>query len=1613
MAINRVNLEDVISDAKAALEAGNPDKAIALCHHIFKFYPRCLEASRMLGEAYTEQRLFAEAEQLFVFVLSSDPQDVLGYVDRGFIAYEQGRLDAAILYCERALELDPSIEQLREELLRLYRERKDGIRPQIRMTKVGLANARLRDGLYVQAIEEYTTVLRQTPNRLDVQVGLMEAYWRNRDYNRAEQLAQELIENNVYLVKANLVLWHIYGVRRNQDRAADYLERAHALDPLNLLAERLFEDSLVSNEAMNYISMLGVPAIPRPDSESLAAEVASQKNLVPEWATGRQETDVVLGLRPDLPSATEEDNNLGLDLFALLSDTERHVAQKQEEETTHQQEQPAPPSPETLNSLDELRQITQGGENDAFNLFEEVESSPPFSFSPPVKPAVEPTQADPGAFNLDFSLAKDGDLSLFEEVVPADQSAQEAPQPFAFESDFATTPGDSNDSEIVPFAFDEDAAPPEFLQDIPPFFFDNETATEAKANEAKPFNLEEAEQDSTALPFEPFNFDEFISPTSEQVSLFEDGPVSQPDHKPEDLEATDASLPFEQTTELFTFEAEPEQFSFSNKAEASPVTNLEASSLAPLYPVQPDEGSGLPLYPEPEPQPILIPTPSIPSKSPDAPRGEPGDSQDDTNDTTNQPAVEPPGLPETEPGADPDQPLPMFETEAESYPEPAYAPPFSYESGVAPAQEDAFDQAAPGAFTSGFASTAQADTPVYREPYAFYKRDEQGPIPDFALEQMAQESNRPAFGGLADLEPATESTSTPAEFEPDANVRLVTDSSPLTTSPNHLQENPEMPIRRGQENENDLFDWEREELPDYLQAFVLDEAEIEQYGLSSGSPSITDVNTPPARIRSREDTGPTNGDLSPWLMSADATVPPPPPTNSAENDDRGNIDRLGLMTSALPSWLDTPASGYNVPPSNPSNPASFGSSDFGDLAPFNLEEGNDFGEPVLPPPPFNSFKTPAVNQGFAPPDDLQPFSLDDDHDLTGFEPPDPVPPRPLIDRSKETRLYTRNFGDSAPPVPPTPPPHPAFDLGLDMDDLKPFSFEEFDAVVPAPPSPPPTAQFQAPARPEPHDYAPAPPPPSFAAEADFGDLLPFNLDDDTDMAASPPPPPPPSFNRPPSFAEQFRQPSLPPLGPAAFEYAGMGAVQPFSMADFDELPPNPPPPPARQGSSGSGQSSAYAPPMPSGLTSPLDFDTEPFTWDAEADNIFGTEEAVHNPLEPLSQTAYNAPPAQPQPTTAESDEEKPLRQFEWVKQRTPEPEKAPTQATSLFERLAARRKQQEQTPSFPPASAGPDQITEENLLPLAELQASASQPVFMDQPATQPVEAETFQQAVQPEQAQAHEQFDIDDFGGLPELPDSEFIELEAQALSLAAVPTGITEPFNLSESSAVPDELKPSPLTAPLPQPENAEPEAATSAEPASEPSATQEGFQPESVSEASPVTSDKALESAAPEMEQEAQEEPEQVTVTPVQDEESEQAAVESVIPAAPVHEEPAQPEQVAAAESTATAAPVQTAPEAAIESVPPVALSPSQENLQKAYQFFDRQDYNQSLNFFNQAVKVADKAALPEIVSKLKEIVNSAESSARFHRVLGDAYKKQGQFQAALAEYSKALAPVGGKK
>ena len=385
MAGERVKLDEIINQAKQLMENGEPDKAVLLCQHVFRYYPRCLEATRQMGEAYTEKRLLEEADKLFSYVLAADPHDVLGYVDRGFIAYERGNIDNAIVYYERALELDPNIEQLRVELLRLYREHQGMERPRLRLTKAGLAHQRIRDGFFSQAIDEFLAILRETPNRIDIQTGLAEAYWRNRDYYRAEQLCRELLEEQPYLIKCNLILWHIYGVRRREERAAVYLEKAQALDPLYLVAERLFEDPAASDGALNYLAMLGAAQLPPPDWSKLEAEKENQP-LLPAWVTADAATDLQLGLKGVNPD--EEEKSTFKELTGENDWFERLLA---ESEAVAEQENKAQ---EEIEAIAELEKIRRGDEDSAFDSFFDDIDIPHAATLAPSPPSFAPKVAE-------------------------------------------------------------------------------------------------------------------------------------------------------------------------------------------------------------------------------------------------------------------------------------------------------------------------------------------------------------------------------------------------------------------------------------------------------------------------------------------------------------------------------------------------------------------------------------------------------------------------------------------------------------------------------------------------------------------------------------------------------------------------------------------------------------------------------------------------------------------------------------------------------------------------------------------------------------------------------------------------------------------------------------------------------------------------------------------------------------------------------------------------------------------------------------------------------------------------------------------------------------------
>ena len=96
-----ITLQEAYNQAKEALEAGEIDRAVAICQHVLRYYPRYVEGYRLLGEAYLEHGGLSEAGRLFSHVLSCDPQHVLAHVGRAIIAEEHGLAEVAISELER------------------------------------------------------------------------------------------------------------------------------------------------------------------------------------------------------------------------------------------------------------------------------------------------------------------------------------------------------------------------------------------------------------------------------------------------------------------------------------------------------------------------------------------------------------------------------------------------------------------------------------------------------------------------------------------------------------------------------------------------------------------------------------------------------------------------------------------------------------------------------------------------------------------------------------------------------------------------------------------------------------------------------------------------------------------------------------------------------------------------------------------------------------------------------------------------------------------------------------------------------------------------------------------------------------------------------------------------------------------------------------------------------------------------------------------------------------------------------------------------------------------------------------------------------------------------
>ncbi len=228
----QIMLRDYLQQAEDALSSARIDDALASCQHVLTHFPGSLEAQRLLGEIYLAQGHLEEAQQTFDWVLTSDPENVVAYCDRALISERLSDFDTALDCYQQAYELSRGNSQIRQEFNSL--STRVG-QPDFMFSRAGLARLYMRGDLLAQAIQEWEVVLATTPDRLDARAGLLEAYWREEQFDRVEQLAKHILDENPSCLKALLLLAHTTAPR-NLEQARELIKKAEALDPELVMA---------------------------------------------------------------------------------------------------------------------------------------------------------------------------------------------------------------------------------------------------------------------------------------------------------------------------------------------------------------------------------------------------------------------------------------------------------------------------------------------------------------------------------------------------------------------------------------------------------------------------------------------------------------------------------------------------------------------------------------------------------------------------------------------------------------------------------------------------------------------------------------------------------------------------------------------------------------------------------------------------------------------------------------------------------------------------------------------------------------------------------------------------------------------------------------------------------------------------------------------------------------------------------------------------------------------------------------------------------------------------------------------------------------------------------
>jgi len=233
-----VELREVFNHVQGSLDRGEYATVVDACTRVLDVYPSCVTAHRMLGEAWLEQGQVDSAQEHFARTLAIDPLNVVARLGLGVVAEERHDLPAAYKHYLNAWEVNPVLDQLRDELVRVQGHLGGDAR--IHPTRSALAVIYGRGGHRERALREWRVVVGADANNVRAGLSLAELLWDMGDTAGAKATCDRILAQLPEAARALLILACIDEHQAGHVSHA-IMERYLAVDPAAELATAFVE----------------------------------------------------------------------------------------------------------------------------------------------------------------------------------------------------------------------------------------------------------------------------------------------------------------------------------------------------------------------------------------------------------------------------------------------------------------------------------------------------------------------------------------------------------------------------------------------------------------------------------------------------------------------------------------------------------------------------------------------------------------------------------------------------------------------------------------------------------------------------------------------------------------------------------------------------------------------------------------------------------------------------------------------------------------------------------------------------------------------------------------------------------------------------------------------------------------------------------------------------------------------------------------------------------------------------------------------------------------------------------------------------------------------------